>query len=80
MIAAEWSDDLSAYKRSFNAVVGVNTNNVWGLHMGGNFAMFGTLGAADAVAPKAGKTANIVVNGAFLNAGTRVILWGEYYE
>ena len=41
--------------------------------------MYGTLGTEDN-APRTGKTANIVVNGAYLNVGTRVILWGEYYE
>ena len=80
MIGAEWSDDLSVFKRGFkvNIVVGSSGSN-YEFPFGGGTALYGTLGTDDN-APRTGKTANIVVNGAYLNVGTRVILWGEYYE
>ena len=80
MLGAEWSDDLSVFKRGFGVTIGTGTSkNYYDLSFGGTSAMYGTLGTEDN-APRTGKTANIVVNGAYLNVGTRVILWGEYYE
>ena len=80
MIGAAWSDDLSVFKGGFkvNIVVGSSGSN-YEFPFGGGTALYGTLGTDDN-APRTGKTANIVVNGAYLNVGTRVILWGEYYE
>lgn len=80
MIGAEWSDDLSVFKRGFEVVLATGVgNNAYNFSFGGESAMYGTLGTDDNV-PRTGKTANIVVNGAYLNVGTRVVLWGEYYE
>lgn len=80
MFGAEWADDLSVFKRGFGVNIGTGTSkNYYDLSFGGTSAMYGTLGTEDN-APRTGKTANIVVNGAYLNVGTRVILWGEYYE
>lgn len=80
MFGAEWSDDLSVFKRCFAAEIDTGINNkAYYFPFGGTTAMYGTLGTDDNV-PRTGKTANIVVNGAYLNVGTRVILWGEYYE
>lgn len=80
MIGAEWSDDLSVFKRGFKVdVVTGSAGKYYDFPFGGISAMYGTLGTDDN-SPRAGKTANIVVNGAYLNVGTRVILWGEYYE
>ena len=80
MIGAEWSDDLSVFKRGFKVDVATGTSaKYYDFPFGGTSAMYGTLGTDDNV-PRTGKTANIVVNGAYLNVGTRVVLWGEYYE
>ena len=80
MVGAEWSDDLSVFKRGFAAEIATGApNKAYYFSFGGTSAMYGTLGTEDN-APRTGKTANIVVNGAYLNVGTRVILWGEYYE
>ena len=80
MIGAEWSDDLAVFKRGFNVDIAVSQGNTpYNFDFGGGSTMYGTLGTDDNV-PRTGKTANIVVNGAYLNVGTRVILWGEYYE
>ena len=80
MIGAEWSDDLSVFKRGFAVEIATGSGNKnYVFPFGGTSAMYGTLGTEDN-APKTGKTANIVVNGAYLNVGTRVVLWGEYYE
>ena len=88
MIGAEWSDDLAVFKRGFSVdvehigdmcAISSTVGKNYTLPFGGTSAMYGTLGTDDNV-PKTGKTANIVVNGAYLNVGTRVVLWGEYYE
>lgn len=79
MFGAEWSDDLSVFKRGVTAEIANNKNQTYFFEFGGTSAMYGTLGTDDN-APRTGKTANIVVNGAYLNVGTRVVLWGEYYE
>ena len=80
MIGAEWSDDLSVFKRGFKVDIATGTSaKYYDFPFGGTSAMYGTLGTDDN-APRTGKTANIVVNGAYLNVGTRVVLWGEYYE
>ena len=80
MIGAEWSDDLSVFKRGFTVEISTGlSNKTYYFPFGGTYAMYGTLGTDDN-APRTGKTANIVVNGAYLNVGTRVVLWGEYYE
>ena len=79
MIGAEWSDDLSVFKRGFAVDIATGGRNQYYLSFGGTTAMYGTIGTDDN-APRTGKTANIVVNGAYLNVGTRVVLWGEYYE
>ncbi len=80
MIGAEWSDDLAVFKRGFAVNVATTVaNNSYNFNFGGTSAMNGTLGTDDN-APRTGKTANIVVYGAYLNVGTRVVLWGEYYE
>ena len=79
MLGAEWSDDLSVFKRGVTAEIANNKRQTYFLTFGGTSAMYGTLGTDDN-APRTGKTANIVVNGAYLNVGTRVVLWGEYYE
>ena len=82
MFGAEWSDDLSVFKRGFgvNIATGTTQNN-YDFSFGGTTAMYGTLATGDVDnVPRTGKTANIVVNGAYLNVGTKVVLWGEYYE
>lgn len=79
MIGSEWSDDLAVFKRGFSVNVATTANSTYSFIFGGTSAMHGTLGTDDN-APRTGKTANIVVNGAYLNVGTRVVLWGEYYE
>lgn len=80
MIGAEWSDDLSIFKHGFTVEIATAVGNTYYCFpFGGSSAMYGTLGTEDN-APRTGKTANIVVNGAYLNVGTRVVLWGEYYE
>ena len=80
MMGAEWSDDLSVFKRGFAVEIAVgNSSKAYYFPFGGAGAMYGTIGTDDNL-PKTGKTANIVVNGAYLNVGTRVVLWGEYYE
>ena len=79
MMGAEWSDDLSVFKRGFAVEITTDNYKTYNFPFGGAWAMYGTLGTDDNT-PKTGKTANIVVNGAYLNVGTRVILWGEYYE
>ena len=79
MIGAEWSDDLSVFKRGFAVEIATGGKSQYYFSFGGASAMYGTLGTDDN-APRTGKTANIVVNGAYLNVGTRVVLWGEYYE
>ena len=79
MMGAEWSDDLSVFKRGFVTDVATGTAKNYYFLFGGASAMYGTLGTDDN-SPRTGKTANIVVDGAYLNVGTRVILWGEYYE
>lgn len=79
MFGAEWSDDLSVFKRGFSVVIANGKKQTYSFMFGGTSAMYGTLGTDDN-APRTGKTANIAVNGAYLNVGTRVVLWGEYYE
>lgn len=79
MIGAEWSDDLSVFKRGFAVDITTGVRSQYYFPFGGTVAMYGTL-VTDDNAPRTGKTANIVVNGAYLNVGTRVVLWGEYYE
>lgn len=79
MFGAEWSDDLSVFKRGVTAEIASGKKQTYFFAFGGTSAMYGTLGTDDN-APRTGKTANIVVNGAYLNVGTRVVLWGEYYE
>ena len=79
MFGAEWADDLSVFKRGFAVEIATGAKSQYYFSFGGTSALYGTLGTDDN-APRTGKTANIVVNGAYLNVGTRVILWGEYYE
>ena len=80
MIGAEWSDDLSVFKQGFAVDIATGVgNNSYCFSFGGATAMSGTLGLGDN-APRTGKTVNIIVRGAYLNVGTRVVLWGEYYE
>ena len=80
MFSAEWSDNLSVFKRCFTTEISTgNSNKYYVSPFGGTSAMYGTMGTDDN-SPRTGRTANIVVNGAYLNVGTRVILWGEYYE
>lgn len=79
MCGAEWADDLSVFKRGFTVEIATGTNSQYNFLCGGPTAMYGTVETVDNV-PRTGKTANIVVNGAYLNVGTRVVLWGEYYE
>jgi hypothetical protein len=82
MIGAEWSDDLSVFKRGFKVDIAVNAFKAYYTSLfGGSTAMYGTLMSGDFDnAPRTGKTANIIVKGAYLNVGTKVVLWGEYYE
>lgn len=81
MCGAEWSDDLSVFKLGFTVEIAVGANSQYNFLFGGPTAMYGTVAPGDVDnAPRTGKTANIVVNGAYLNVGTRVVLWGEYYE
>ena len=79
MMGAEWSDDLSKFKRGFGVKIITDKIQQYTFGFGGYGAMYGILGTDDN-APKNGRTANIVVKSAYLNVGTRVILWGEYYE
>ena len=81
MCGAEWSDDLSVFKLGFTVEIATGANSQYNFLFGGPTAMYGTLAPGDVDnVPRTGRTANIVVNGAYLNVGTRVILWGEYYE
>ena len=79
MCGAEWSDDLSVFKLGFTVEIATGANSQYNFLFGGPTAMYGTVETVDNV-PRTGRTANIVVNGAYLNVGTRVVLWGEYYE
>lgn len=80
MLGAEWSDSLSVFKRGFAVEIAMSaTRRFYDFSFGGSVTMYGTLGIDDN-APRTGRTANIVVKSAYLNVGTRVVLWGEYYE
>lgn len=79
MMGAEWSDDLSKFKRGFGVKISTDQTQQYTFGFGGYGAMYGIFGTDDN-APKNGRTANIVAKGAYLNVGTRVVLWGEYYE
>ena len=79
MCGAEWSDDLSVFKLGFTVEIATGANSPYNFLFGGPTAMYGTVETVDNV-PRTGRTANIVVNGAYLNVGTKVVLWGEYYE
>ena len=49
-------------------------------NFGGTTALKGTLGV-NALSPDAGRTINIVAKAnTLINAGVRLIVWGEYYE
>lgn len=81
MCGAEWSDDLSVFKLGFTVEIATGANSQYNFLFGGPTAMYGTVAPGDVDnAPRTGKTANIVVKGAYLNVGTKVVLWGEYYE
>lgn len=79
-IHAIWSPDRTYFEQSQNEELSVTANATVYRSFGGITAMKGTLGA-DALSPDSGRTVNIVapVN-TLLNAGVRVIIWGEYYE
>ena len=79
-IHAIWSPDRTFFEQSQNEELSVTANATVYRSFGGTTAMKGTLGA-DALSPDSGRTVNIVAPAnTLLNAGVRVIIWGEYYE
>lgn len=79
-IHAIWSPDRTFFKQSQNEELSTGENATVYHSFGGVTAMKGTLGA-DALSPDSGRTVNIVAPAnMLLNAGVRVIIWGEYYE
>lgn len=79
-IHAIWSPDRTYFEQSQNEELSVTANASVYRSFGGTTAMKGTLGA-DALSPDSGRTVNIVAGAnTLLNAGVRVIIWGEYYE
>lgn len=79
-IHAIWSPDRTYFEQSQNEELSVTANASVYRSFGGITAMKGTLGA-DALSPDSGRTVNIVAGAnTLLNAGVRVIIWGEYYE
>ena len=79
-IHAIWSPDRTYFEQSQNEELSVTANATVYRSFGGITAMKGTLGA-DALSPDSGRTVNIVASAnTLLNAGVRVIIWGEYYE
>nr|DAW47468.1 MAG TPA: hypothetical protein [Caudoviricetes sp.] len=79
-IHAIWSPDRTFFEQSQNEEISTGANATVYQTFGGTSAMKGTLGA-DAVSPDSGRTVNIVAGAnTLLNAGVRVIIWGEYYE
>lgn len=79
-IHAIWSPDRTYFEQSQNEELSVTANASVYRSFGGTTAMKGTLGA-DALSPDFGRTVNIVAGAnTLLNAGVRVIIWGEYYE
>lgn len=79
-IHAIWSPDRTFFEQSQNEELSTGENATVYHSFGGVTAMKGTLGA-DALSPDSGRTVNIVAGAnTLLNAGVRVIIWGEYYE
>lgn len=79
-IHAIWSPDRTFFEQSQNEELSTGENATVYHSFGGITAMKGTLGA-DALSPDSGRTVNIVAGAnTLLNAGVRVIIWGEYYE
>ncbi len=79
-IHAIWSPDRTFFEQSQNEELSTGENATVYHSFGGVTAMKGTLGA-DALSPDSGRTVNIVAPAnTLLNAGVRVIIWGEYYE
>lgn len=79
-IHAIWSPDRTFFEQSQNEELSTGTSVPVYHSFGGTTAMKGTLGA-DALSPDSGRTVNIVAGAnTLLNAGVRVIIWGEYYE
>lgn len=77
---AIWSPDRTYFEQSQNEELSTGANASVYQTFGGTTAMKGTLGA-DALSPDSGRTVNIVAGAnTLLNAGVRVIIWGEYYE
>ena len=80
LMHAIWSPDRTYFEQAMNATLENRTNATVYQSFGGIANMKGTIGPS-AVSPDSGRTVNIVapVN-TLLNAGVRVIIWGEYYE
>ena len=79
-IHAIWSPDRTFFKQSQFEELSTGESSTVYHSFGGVTAMKGTLGA-DALSPDSGRTVNIVAPAnILLNAGVRVIIWGEYYE
>lgn len=79
-IHAIWSPDRTFFKQSQFEELSTGESSTVYHSFGGVTAMKGTLGA-DALSPDSGRTVNIVAPAnTLLNAGVRVIIWGEYYE
>lgn len=77
---AIWSPDRTFFEQSQNEELSTGISVPVYYSFGGTTAMKGTLGA-DALSPDSGRTVNIVAPAnTLLNAGVRVIIWGEYYE
>lgn len=80
LIHAIWSPDRTYFEQAMNATLENRTNAAVNQAFGGTGNMKGTIGPS-AVSPDSGRTVNIVAPAnTLLNAGVRVIIWGEYYE
>lgn len=80
LMHAIWSPDRTYFEQAMDAILENRTSTAVNQSFGGIANMKGTIGPS-AVSPDSGRTVNIVapVN-TLLNAGVRVIIWGEYYE
>lgn len=77
---AEWTQDLSTFVRGGSFSIGTASHsNVVNFH-GGTTAMYGTIGSSDARAPESGRTVNLAANSGYFSVGTRLVIWGEYFE
>ena len=80
LMHAIWSPDRTYFEQAMTATIENRANAAVNQIFGGLGNMKGTLGPY-AVSPDSGRAVNIVAPAnTLLNAGVRVIIWGEYYE